>query len=99
MIPSSSSVMVISRLPERAVSSAASLIRFARSAPVKPGGWPASASRAICFSRGLGRGGSGGVLLRQRLAAGVDLEDLLAAATIGPVDDDLAVEAPRAQQR
>ena len=38
-------------------------------------------------------------LLRQRLAAGVDLEDLLAALAVGAVDDDLAVEAARPQQR
>src|SRR5438874_1695615 len=37
--------------------------------------------------------------LRQRLAARVHLEDLLAAAAVGAVDDDLAVEAARAQQR
>ena len=85
MIPSSSSSIVISRLPERAVSSAASLIRLARSAPVKPGVWPASASRSI--------------VLGQRLAAGVDLEDLLAALAVGAVDDDLAVEAAGPQQR
>ena len=34
-----------------------------------------------------------------RLAAGVDVEDLAAADAVGPVDDDLAVEAPGAQQR
>ena len=38
-------------------------------------------------------------LPRQRLAAGVDLEDLPAADAVGPVDDDLAVEAAGAQQR
>ena len=38
-------------------------------------------------------------LLGQRLAAGVDLEDLRAALAVGAVDDDLAVEAARAQQR
>ena len=52
---------------------------------MKPGVWPASASRSIC--------------LGQRLAAGVDLEDLLAAVAVGAVDDDLAVEAAGAQQR
>ena len=36
---------------------------------------------------------------RERLAAGVDLEDLLAALAIGAIDDDLAVEAARAEQR
>src|SRR3954471_19077036 len=34
----------------------------------------------------------------QRLAAGMDLEDLLAALAVGPVDDDLAVEAAGPQQ-
>ena len=48
-------VIVISRLPERAASSAASLTRLARSAPVKPGVWPASASRSISFASGLPR--------------------------------------------
>ena len=38
-------------------------------------------------------------LLGQRLAAGVDLEDLLAALAVGAVDDDLAVEAAGPQQR
>ena len=38
-------------------------------------------------------------LLGQRLAARVDLEDLRAALAVGAVDDDLAVEAARAQQR
>ena len=55
----------------------------------------------------IGAGEAGGLpgqrvdvdLPRQRLAAGVDLEDLLAAEPVGPVDDDLAVEAARAQQR
>ena len=36
---------------------------------------------------------------RQRLAAGVDGEDRLAALEIGPVDDDLAVEATGTEQR
>ena len=52
---------------------------------MKPGVWPASASRSIA--------------LGQRLAAGVDLEDLLAALAVGAVDDDLAVEAAGPQQR
>ncbi len=38
-------------------------------------------------------------LLRQRLALRVHLEDLLAAGAVGPVDDDLPVEAAGAQQR
>src|SRR3954452_24245210 len=56
MIPSSSSCIVISRLLERAVRRAASLIRFARSAPVKPGVCPASVSRSIFLASGLPRG-------------------------------------------
>ena len=35
---------------------------------------------------------------RDRLAARVHVEDLLAADAVGPVDDDLAVEAPGAKQ-
>ena len=38
-------------------------------------------------------------LLRERLAARVHLEDPHAALAVGPVDDDLAVEAAGAQQR
>ena len=38
-------------------------------------------------------------VLRDRLAARVDLEDLVAAVEVGGVDLDLAVEAARAQQR
>ena len=37
--------------------------------------------------------------LVERLALGVDLEDLDAALHVGPVEDDLAVEPARAQQR
>ena len=36
---------------------------------------------------------------RERLALRVHLEDLAAAVAVGPVDDDLPVEAARAQQR
>src|SRR6266568_5190600 len=61
MIPSSSSSCSITFLPRRAASSAASLIRLRRSAPVNPG----------------------------VPAAGV---------AVGAVDDDLTVEAARAQQ-
>src|SRR5215210_86958 len=61
MIPSSSSSWPIDLRPRRAASSAASLMRFARSAPVKPG-------------------------------------DAAAPEPVGPVDDDLAVEATGAQQ-
>ena len=57
--------------------------------------------------REVGAGEAGGLagervdvdLLGQRLAARVDLEDLRAALAVGAVDDDLAVEAARAQQR
>ena len=38
-------------------------------------------------------------LARERLALRVHLEDLAAADAVGPVDDDLAVEAARAEQR
>src|SRR4051794_20397249 len=38
-------------------------------------------------------------LLGQRLAAGMDLEDLGAALAVGAIDDDLAVEAAWPQQR
>src|SRR6185437_7939132 len=38
-------------------------------------------------------------LAGQRLAARVDLQDLLASATVGPVHHDLAVEAAGTQQR
>ena len=37
--------------------------------------------------------------LGERLAARVDLEDVLAALAVGAVDDDLPVEASRPQQR
>src|SRR5918992_1375676 len=55
MMPSSSSTWVISFLPVRAASSAASLTRLERSAPVKPGVWPASASMSISRASGLPR--------------------------------------------
>ena len=38
-------------------------------------------------------------VLFERLAFGVDAQDGLAAANVGPVQDDLAIEATRAQQR
>ena len=85
MIPSSSSSWVISRLPLRAASSAASLTRFDRSAPVKPGVWPASASMSISCASGLPR------VCTSRIFA--------APLAVGAIDDDLAVEAPGAQQR
>ena len=67
------------------MSRAASLIRFARSAPVNPGVWPASDVEVDH--------------LGERLAASVDLEDPLATLAIGPVDHDLAVEAAGPEQR
>ena len=72
-------------LPRRAASSAASLTRFERSAPVKPG-VPAASVLEVD-------------LRRERLALRVHLEDALAADAVGPVDDDLPVEAAGAQQR
>src|SRR2546423_1073578 len=55
MMPSSSSSVSIWRFPLRAASRAASLTRFERSAPVKPGVWPASASMSISRASGLPR--------------------------------------------
>ena len=49
-------------------------------------------------ARGLGGQGVQVDVLGDRLAAGVDLEDGLAAGAVGAVDHDLAVEAARAQQ-
>ncbi len=59
-------------------------MRLARSAPGEPGGLAGERVEVD--------------LLGERLAAGVDLEDLPAPAAIGAVHDDLAVEAPGAQQ-
>src|SRR4051794_12324189 len=64
MIPSSSWRWSISRLPWRAASSAASLTRFWRSAPVKPGVWPASVSRSIALASGLPRVWTSRILVR-----------------------------------
>ena len=61
------------------------MIRFESSAPVKPG---VRGRERVEVDTG-----------RERLALGVDGEDLAAAVAVGPVDDDLAVEAARAQQR
>ena len=67
----------------RAASSAASLITFARSAPVNPG-----VRRArIVQVHGL----------VERLAARVHLQDRLAALEVWPVDHDLPVEPARSQ--
>ena len=75
---------MISFLPVRAASSAASLTRLERSAPVKPG--RLAGERVDVDALG------------QRLAARVDLEDLRAALAVRPVDGDLTVEAAGAQQ-
>ena len=72
-------------LLRRAARIAASLTRFARSAPEKPGDWRATSST------------DDGLV--ERLALGVDLEDRHAALHVRAVEDDLAVEAARAQQR
>ncbi len=72
-------------LLRRAASSAASLSRFSRSAPENPG-----VRLARTFERDL---------LGQRLVLGVHREDRGTPAHVGAVDDDLAVEAARPQQR
>ena len=84
-IASSRTSSSMSFLSMRAVSSAASLRTFARSAPVKPGVRRATASRSTL----------GG----HRLALGVHLEDPVAADHVGVLDGDLPVEAAGAQQR
>src|SRR3954447_14328949 len=91
MIPSSSSTWVISRLPLRAASRAASLTRFDRSAPVKPGVWPASASTSISLASGLPRAWGSRVLARPLPAR--------RARAARAVDDDLAIEAAGPQER
>ena len=82
---SSSSSISMTRLCRRAASSAASFTRLARSAPVKPGVCAARVSRSTPGAK--------------RLALGVHGQDGLAAFAVGPVDDDLPVEAARPQQR
>ena len=82
---SSSATASMSFLSERAVSRAASLRTFARSAPVKPG-------------RPAGEGHQVDALV-DRLALGVHLEDLVAALQVGAVHGDLPVEPAGAQQR
>ena len=72
-------------LLRRAARIAASLTRFARSAPEKPGDWRATSSMAIG--------------LVERLALGVDLQDRDAALHVRAVEDDLAVEAAGPQER
>ena len=82
---SSSARLSMSCAFERAVSSAASLSTFARSAPVKPGRLAGDDLEVDAVG--------------ERLAAAVHLEDALAALEVGGVDADLAVEAAGAQQR
>ena len=77
--------MPMTFLLRRADRIAASLTRLARSAPEKPGR--------------LARDAFDVDALVERLALGVDAEDLGPAAHVGPVEDDLAVEAARAQER
>ena len=72
-------------LLRRAARIAASLTRFARSAPEKPGDWRATPSTSTPLSSGLP------LVWTRRIA--------VAAVHVGPVEDDLAVEAARAQQR
>src|ERR1700685_4031090 len=85
MIPSSSSTLLISRLPLRAASSAASLTRFDRSAPVNPGVWPASTSTSISRASGLPRVCTSRIFLRP--------------ARSGRATTILRAEAAGAQQR
>ena len=72
-------------LLRRAAKSAASLSKFSRSAPENPGVRLASVSQRDFLS--------------ERLVARVHFENLLAAFEVGAVDDDLAVEPSRPQQR
>ncbi len=68
-------------LLRRAARSAASLSKFSRSAPEKPG---ERLERNVLF---------------ERLVARMHLENLLPATHVRAIDDDLPVEATRAQQR
>ena len=81
----SKSMASMPSLPSRAARSAASLQTFAISAPAKPGVCPAS---EVDVEAG-----------REREVGRVDLEDGRALAAVWPVDEDLAVEAARAQER
>ena len=72
-------------LLRRAARMAASLTRLARSAPEKPGERRASASRSTVLSSGLP------LMWTLRISR--------AALDVGPVEDDLAVEPARAQER
>ena len=82
---SSKSVIVMTLRLRRAARIAPSFMRFARSAPEKPGDWRAMSSMEIALSSGLP--------LR------VDLQDRDAALHVRAVEDDLAVEPARAQER
>ena len=84
-IDSSRESLVIARLSLRAVSSAASLITLARSAPVKPGVRRATASRSTSGENGLPLACTRRIALRPSMS--------------GRVDGDLPVEPARAQQR
>ena len=72
-------------LLRRAARIAASLTRLARSAPEKPGDWRATPSTSTPLSSGLP------LVWTLRIS--------VAALHVGPVEDDLAVEAARAQER
>ena len=72
-------------LLRRAARIAASLTRFARSAPEKPGDWRATPSTSTPLSSGLP------LVWTLRIA--------VAALHVGPVEDDLAVEAAGPQER
>ncbi len=82
---SSRNASSMSFLSLRAVSRAASLSTLARSAPVNPGVRRATASRSTSDG--------------DRLAARVDLEDLVTSVHVGRRDPDHPVEPARAQQR
>ena len=84
-IASSSAALPMSLAPPRAVSSAASLRTFARSAPVKPGVRLATANRSMSPASGL------------PLACTVRMSSR--PLQVGPLDRDLPVEAARPQQR
>ena len=85
MIPSSSSSCSIVFLPRRA-GEQRGLVDEVREVGAREAG-RAGGERVEVDLRG------------ERLALRVHLEDLAAAVAVGPVDDDLAVEAARAQQR
>ena len=81
----SKSLMSSCDLSLRAASSAASLTRFSRSAPEKPGVPRAMTSRSTPRA--------------ERRLLGVHREDAGPPADVGPRNDDAAIEAARAQQR